>query len=62
MDAEEREASDLVTNILGERVDRECDERSRQRGNASTESASNSVNLDAKAPARDLAVVLAFSA
>ena len=41
---------------------REWDERSRWRGDASTNSAGNSVNLDAKAPSGGLEVVLAFGA
>jgi hypothetical protein len=35
--AEEREESDLVMNIRGERVDREWDERSRRRDNGSAD-------------------------
>jgi hypothetical protein len=60
--AEEREESDLVKNIRGERVDREWDERSRRRDNASADSATNSVYLDAKAISRGREVVLAFCA
>ena len=62
VDAEEREASDLEMNMGGERADREWDERSRRRDNASTDSASNSLYLDAKAPSRGREVVLAFGA
>jgi hypothetical protein len=46
----------------GERADREWDERSRRRDNASTDSASNLLYLDAKAPSRGREVVLAFGA
>jgi len=51
-----------VINIRGERVDREWDERSRRRDNASADSATNSVYLDAKALSRGREVVLAFCA